>query len=154
MKAWWESISEREQKLVSIGGGALLLAIFYWGLWQPVSNAKIDNEKKLLDQQSTNVWAKGAIARLKSAANNNARGNGSLQQIVNNSSRQYNIQIGRMNPKGEQLNLLIDETVFNDLLRWVNHLEQNQGLKVMNMDIQQLEEPGKVRVSRLLIEKS
>lgn len=153
LRAKWESLNEREQKLVGIGGVALAVAVFYWGLWQPLGNAMEKNQKLLVKQQSTNVWAQDAIKQIKSASGAANSGGGSLSQIVNTSSRRFNVQIGRMNPKGEQLNLMIDEMVFNDLLKWLAYLEQNQGIKVMNLDVSELEEPGKVRVSRLVVEK-
>lgn len=154
MKAWWESLQEREQKLVGIGGTALLVAVFYWGLWSPLGESMEKNQKLLTKQLSTNVWAKDALAQVKGASGADNTGGGSLQQIVNRTSRQYNIQIGRMNPKDELLNLLVEEIVFNDLLKWLAFLEQNHGIKVMKLDVTELDVPGKVRVSRLEIGKS
>ncbi len=153
LKAKWESLNEREQRLVGIGGTALLVAIFYWGLWQPLGDSMARSQKLLQKQQATNNWAKEAVVKLKSSSGTSQNG-ASLSQIINSTARRFNVQIGRMNPKGDQLNLLVEEIVFNDLLKWIAHLEQSQGVKIINLDVSELEQPGKVRVSRLLLEKS
>ncbi len=31
MNAWWKALSAREQRLVLGGGGALIIAVLYWG---------------------------------------------------------------------------------------------------------------------------
>jgi general secretion pathway protein M len=155
LKTWWESLSDQEHKLVIVGGSIFSVGLFYWILWSPLANAVNDNRAALDKQLKLNGWAKEAIVTIKSASGNRAGGSGgSLSQIVNQSSRQFNFQIGRMTPKDKQLTLLIDEVVFNDLLNWLSHLEKKQGVKINNLDLTEIEVPGKVRVSRLVIEKS
>lgn len=154
LKTWWESLSDQEHKLVTIAGCFLSVGIFYGLIWLPLSNAVDGNQGDLDKQLKLNSWARDAIVQIKAAGGKNNRSGGSLSQIVNQTSRQFNVKIDRMNPKGEQLNLLIDEIVFNDLLKWVGHLEQKQGITIHNLDISETEVPGVVRVPRLVIGKS
>lgn len=154
LKPWWESLSEREHKQAIAAGCVLLVGLFYWLVWSPLANAVSSNEVMLEKQTSLNSWAKDAIVQIKAAGGSANRNSASLSQIINQTSRRYNVSIGRMNPKGEQLNLVIEEIVFNDLLNWLAHLEQKQGVKIHNIDISNTDVAGLVRVSKLTIEKN
>jgi general secretion pathway protein M len=154
MKQWWESLSEREQKQVSIIGVVLIIALFYWAAWLPLANSVAKKQAKLDRQIEDNAWAKDAIVQIKANSGRNNRNRGTLSQIVNNTSRNYNIVIARMNPKDDTLNLVIEEIVFSTLMQWLGFLEHKQGLKIHNIDISQGDEPGKVRVSRLVLGKA
>jgi general secretion pathway protein M len=154
LKTWWESLNDREHELAIWGGSIFTIGLFYWIVWSPLSDAVVDNKRLLDKQQKLNSWAADAIVQIKGSSGNTNVGAGSLSQIVNQTSRQFNVQIGRMNPKDKTLQLLIDEIVFNDLLRWLAHLEQKQGIKIHNVDVSETEVPGIVRVPRLVIEKT
>ncbi|MFT4924727.1 MAG: general secretion pathway protein M [Phenylobacterium sp.] len=154
LKTWWESLNEREHKLVMGAGSVFTVGLFFLAVWQPLANAVVDNRASLTKQQQLNSWATDSIAQIKGASGKaNAGGGGSLTQIVNQSSRQFKIKIARMNPKGEELQLWIDDVVFNDLLKWLGHLEQKQGVSILNVDVNEGSDPGVVNVRRLIITK-
>jgi general secretion pathway protein M len=154
IKNWWETLNEREHKLVTWGGSVFAVGLFYWVIWSPLGNAVVEQQTALAKQQKLNSWAQDAIVQIKAAGGKSNVGGGSLSQIVNQTSRQFNVKIDRMNPKDQQLNLLIDEISFNTLLNWLAHLEQKQGIKINNVDVSETDVPGMVRVPRLIIEKS
>ena len=45
LQGWWRGISPREQRLVAVGGCALLIGLCYWVIWQPVAN-RIDERQQ------------------------------------------------------------------------------------------------------------
>ncbi len=152
--SWYQALEAREQQLVSIGGVFLIIFIFYGAVWSPL-NGSIDSKQQALDKQlQQNSWATQAIADIKSSSSvRRVSGGGSLTQIVNNSSRRFNIQIARMQPKGDQLQIWIDSVSFNELMNWLGHLETAQKLQLKGMDISQTEDAGIVRVRNLQLEK-
>ena len=154
MKQWWESLSDNEHKQVILIGSLVFVMIFYWAIWSPLAN-KVSDKQILLERETkNNSWAKDAIVQIKSAGGRNSRSQGSLSQIINNTSRNFNVVIARMNPKDDKINLVVEEIVFTRLMQWLAFLEHKQGLKIYNVDISQGDEPGIVRVSRLVLGKS
>lgn len=154
LKTWWESLNEREHQLVTSAGSVLAVGLFYLLVWLPLSNAVVDTRVSLSKQQSLNQWASGAITQIKAAGGSAATGSGgSLTQIVNQSSRRFNIGITRMNPKDDELQLWLDDVVFNDLMKWLAHLEFQQGIGIEGIDVNEGNEPGIVNVRRLIIRK-
>ncbi|MFT5162875.1 MAG: general secretion pathway protein M [Alteromonadaceae bacterium] len=153
LKNWWESLNEREHKLVMGGGSVVAVGIFFFAIWQPLANTVTDNQASLIKQQNLNVWATDTIAKIKATSASKVSSGGSLSQVVNQSSRRFNIQVTRMNPKDDELQLWLDNIVFNDLLKWLAHLEASEGISIVGIDVNEGTEPGIVNVRRLVITK-
>lgn len=152
LQEWFAGLEPREQKLVSIGGVVGIIFLLIMGVWQPL-NAKLDlTETKLRNQQKTNVWAKDAIQRIKSSGNSVGRQSGSLTQVVNQTSRRFNIEIARLQPKDSAVMVWIDLINFNELLQWIDHLERNNRVIVTAFDVTEADEAGYVKVRKLQFE--
>lgn len=71
MKQQWQSMSEREKNMVSIGSIAIILGILYFFIWSPVSD-KISQTKQVVSyQQETLQWmqtANQAIQQLRQSS--------------------------------------------------------------------------------------
>jgi general secretion pathway protein M len=155
MKIWYTSLSEREQKLVSMAGGVAILLVFYFGIWSPITTATadqrvaVDSDKKLLSwvQEQSN---RAIILRQSS---NKKTFSGSLTQVVNQTTRSANIPIARMQPQGEELSVSIDQVVFNDFLQWLKTLE-DRGVMIIQSDVSEVDSLGYVQVRRLQLGKS
>lgn len=152
IQEWFAGLEPREQKLVSIGGVVGIVLVFIMGIWQPL-NAKLElTESKLRNQQELNIWAKDAIQRIKNSGKAMGRSGGSLTQIVNQTSRRFNIEIARLQPKDTAVVVWIELINFNDLLRWIDHLERNNQVTVSAFDVTDAEEAGFVKVRKLQFE--
>lgn len=148
---WWYSLAPREQRLLMFAAPLLLLGAFYWGLWQPLHLAKERNgqalqqlEQQRLVLQQLRVNSQQAVAPLQRS--------GSLAQIVSNSARSYSINVSRMQPQNEQLQLVLDDIAFEKLLPWLHQLQFEQGVRLVNLDVAAADQPGIVRVRRMVIE--
>ncbi|HGU6387649.1 TPA: type II secretion system protein GspM [Escherichia coli] len=51
--------------------------------------------------------------------------------------------------RGENIQVWIDPVVFNDLLNWLNALDEKYALRVTQIDVSAAEKPGMVNVQRL-----
>ena len=51
MKAWWQQLNRREQRLVASMGIVFLVFIFYSAIWQPINDGLIEAKSKLAKQQ-------------------------------------------------------------------------------------------------------
>ena len=57
--------------------------------------------------------------------------------------------IKRIAERGENIQVWIDPVVFNDLLNWLNALDEKYALRVTQIDVSADEKAGMVNVQRL-----
>ncbi|MEP1448515.1 MAG: type II secretion system protein M [Paraglaciecola sp.] len=156
LKSMYLKLNEREQRLVIVSAIMIVIAIFYWGIWSPLNTSlernkvAVKNQTELLDWVQKN--ANKAI-QLRRSAGKSASFSGSLPQAVNQSATRMNIAISRMQPQGEELQVWIDQAPFNDLLSWLQSLEQT-GINILDIDIAESDLPGQVKIRRLKLGKS
>ena len=156
LQKWWASLAQREQRLVTIMAGIVLIAIFYWGLWTPLSNAETQAQVQLNAQQQTILFVKQSaakIAALKKAGSRPAQ-TSSLSTLVTQSASAYGLAITRMQPQGKQIQLWMDDVPFDALLSYLGELVQKQGLSLDSLDVAEGEKPGMVKVRRIQLSQS
>ncbi|WP_299795571.1 type II secretion system protein M [uncultured Shewanella sp.] len=155
LKAWWNGLILREQQLVGTCAVVLVIGIFYWGIWTPISNAELDAERRLQAQQSTLNFVKqtaNKIAGLKQTGAQ-AKFKGSLSAAVNQSAGAFGLEITRMQPQGNKIQLWMDDVPFDSLLGYLNELVQEKGLSLDSIDLAESDVPGLVRVRRIQLSK-
>ena len=91
--------------------------------------------------------------QLSSGANTKAAFTGSLPQAVNQTANRLQIAISRMQPQGEELKVWVDQAPFNDVLSWLQTME-NQGIRIITVDLTEADAPGLVKVRSLQLGKS
>ncbi|MBA6287805.1 type II secretion system protein GspM [Colwellia sp. MB3u-4] len=155
MKAWWQQLNIREQRLVSVMSVLISIFILYGLIWQPLTENIEKTTLKLERQQALLTWVTENTQRYQQAKRSARGGSGaSLSSIVNRTSSANNITITRMQPQGDDLQVWIDEISFNQLLTWLEQLAINDGLQVKNIDLSSADQQGMVRVRRLQLGKS
>lgn len=155
MKAWWQQLNIREQRLVSVMSVLISIFILYGLIWQPLTENIEKTTLKLERQQALLTWVVENTQRYQQAKRNaRANSGASLSSIVNRTSSANNITITRMQPQGDELQVWIDEISFNQLLTWLEQLAINDGLQVKNIDLSSADQQGMVRVRRLQLGKS
>lgn len=148
---WWNGLARREQQLVLLCLPILLLGVFYWLLWQPLHQAKQRNVVAL--QQVEQQWQSLQQAKplLQRAAAPTER-SGSLAQIISTSARSFNIRVSRMQPQNEQLQLVLDDVAYDQVLPWLHQLHYQHGVRLQHIDLATTDASGIVRVRRMVIE--
>ncbi len=155
MKTWWQQLNLREQKLVSAMGLAFIIFLFYNLILQPLNDSLVNKTNKLQRQQSLLTWVLENTQRYQQAKLNEAgvKSGGSLSSIINRSANSHQLTITRMQPQGSDLQVWIDSASFTQLLFWFEHLANNEGLRVISIDLAKGEQAGQVRVRRLHLTK-
>jgi len=155
MNTWWQQLNLREKKLVLAMGSLVVIFILYSFIWQPLNDNIAKTEKKLARQQQLLSWVQENTQRFQQAKSNGTKqANGSLSSIVNRTASSNKINITRMQPQGDNIQVWIDEIAFNQLLQWLEQLSTREGLRVTNIDLSDVEQAGVVRVRRLQLGKS
>lgn len=151
MKAWWQSLNIREQRLVASLGFMFAIFLFYSAIWQPLTNGIIEANNKLVKKQELLSWVKENTARYQQAklSGGKSKSKGSLSSVVNASAKQYKMTITRIQPQGDDIQVWIDNTSFTQLLFWLEHLANNEGLRVKAIDISRGDNVGEAKIRRL-----
>ena len=150
IKSWFASLSEREQKLVLAASAVGAIGIFYFIIWAPIHNALAQQKVALAKEQATYTWVQEQVNRAQALrqSNRSTSFNGSLTQLVNQTTRASGIPVSRMQPQDDELQVWIDEIPFNTLMQWLNNLEA-RGVIIVQSDISEVDAEGYVQVRRL-----
>jgi len=156
MKAWWQQLNSREQRLVAVMGIVGIIFVFYSAIWQPLNNSLAEAKGKLARQQQLLTWVQENTALYQQAKRSGGKSKlrGSISSVANRSAKTYKLTITRMQPQGDDLQVWIDSTPFTQLLFWLEHLANNEGLQVKAIDLNHGDRPGEVKVRRLHLTKS
>lgn len=153
MKAWWKSLSAREQRLVLGGGGALIIAVLYWGIWQPLANRAEMAERRLQGERQMLTWVSAKADEIISLrGNSGASGvvsNKGLNQVVNETTRRFRIELIRMQPRSEAVQVWVKPLPFNTLVNWLAFLKDEHGIDAQFLDVSKADSAGMVEVNRL-----
>ncbi|MDK9775001.1 MULTISPECIES: type II secretion system protein M [unclassified Vibrio] len=151
IQAWWSGISQREQRLV-LGCGALAaIGIIYWGILQPITQraelaqSRIQTEKQLLSWVEDKADDITALRRSGGVSYSTQP----LNQIVSSSARRYKVELIRVQPRNESVQVWIKPLAFNQFVDWLRYLKEQQGIEVEFLDIDRTEQAGMIDVNRL-----
>jgi general secretion pathway protein M len=156
MKAWWQQLNGREQQLVLAMTVAVGFFVFYSVIWQPLNKSLADAQNKLTRQQQLLSWVQEntALYQQQKKSVGKSSFSGSISSVANSSARKFKLSVTRMQPQGEDLQVWIDSTPFTQLLFWLEHLANNEGLQVKAIDLSQGNTVGEVKVRRLHLTRS
>lgn len=151
VSAWWGSISRREQRLVSVCAALLMVGILYWGLLQPLNirtdqaRASITSEQQLLN------WVRKKADNIVQLRRQGGLvvSNQPFNQILTESTRRFKIELIRIQPKGDMLQVWVQPLPFSQMLDWIAYLKEKHGIRVEFMDISRGDKSGLVEVKRL-----
>ncbi len=155
IKTWWQGLNLRERRLVLAMGSASTLFLLYSLIWQPLNDSLAKTEKTLASRQALLTWVSDNTARYQSVKSlgGNKKTTGSLSSIINRTANGQQLTITRMQPQGESLQVWLDSAPFTQLLFWLEHLANNEGLQVQAIDLTKGDNEGEVRVRRLQLTK-
>ncbi|OAN19218.1 general secretion pathway protein GspM [Photobacterium jeanii] len=153
MKAWWKALSLREQRLMMGAGGALLLAILYWGLWQPLAQRADMAQQRINSERQLLSWVSNKANDIISLRGSSSAGAGisdkGLNQVVNETTTRFRIELIRMQPRSEAVQVWVKPVPFNTLVNWLAFLRDEHGIEAQFLDITKADQNGVVEVNRL-----
>ncbi|EHW4736431.1 general secretion pathway protein, partial [Escherichia coli] len=141
--------SPREKGMLLAAVVFLFSVGYYVLIWQPLSE-RIEQQETMLQQLvAMNTRLKNAapdiIAARKSATTTPAQ----VSRVISDSASAHSVVIKRIAERGENIQVWIEPVVFNDLLKWLNALDEKYALRVTQIDVSAAEKTGMVNVQRL-----
>lgn len=148
MKQWFNTLEQREQRLVIALGAVFVITIVYFMLLKPLQERMVKAERDVQRNQQLLSWVEtnaAKIMQLRAQGGVTASGNGSIEQRVNQSARRFNLTVNRLQPQNSKMQVMIDKAPFNTILQWVQALQLEQGLAVEIADFREDSQTGFVK---------
>jgi type II secretory pathway component PulM len=154
MKLSFDTMSEREQRLVKFGGiGAVLILIF--GVLIPLDSSVSKARARVIQKQTDLIWMRGVAPVL--AASGPARQQGgsgeSLIVIVDRSARESGLgkALAGSEPSGPGgIQVRMEKASFDAMVAWLSRLSQQSGIGVDGASIDTTGTPGIVNAAIVL----
>lgn len=160
MKNWFLSLAPRERVMVAAAAIAILVALFYTAVWQPLHRGAVDYEQRIERQRelAVHVATLGAqAAQLRARSQGNFRGqNDSLLAIIDRSSREAGVRgaIQRIQPEGpNKAAVTMTGGSFNALIQWLRQLQQSYGITISALNVVRGESNGRIE-ARMTLERT
>lgn len=158
MKEWYQNLQQQEQRLLLGGAIFLGLMIFYLAVWEPLTT-NYDKLKKSTGKYETLVhWMEEKaveVKRLKSSGGSTVRrGNQSILGVVDKTAKQLKLggMVKQVRPEGKnKARVRLENAPFDKVLKWLEVLQQQQGINVLSSSIERQAENGLVNI-RLVFE--
>lgn len=151
----YRSLSERERRLVIVAGISLVITLCYVLVWSPLQSSISANQKGIANKQELLVWVEqnaNKAIQLKQSAGGNRNFNGSLPQAVNQTAARNSIDITRMQPQKDEIQVWVDRASFDNVLSWLQQMEQ-MGISIAEADIAESDDPGIIKIRRLRLSR-
>lgn len=141
--------SPREKGMLLAAVVFLFSAGYYVLIWQPLSE-RIEQQETILQQlEAMNTRLKRAAPYIIAARNSATTTPVQVSRVISDSASAHSVVIKRIAERGENIQVWIEPVVFNDLLNWLNALDEKYALQVTQIDVSTGEKAGMVEVQRL-----
>ncbi len=152
--AYWHKISAREKQGLIAVAVLLVVLMLYSFVVSPFVTRFAQAEKSLQEESELLHWVDGKIARLKMLQANSSNSRSQtpqlpLNQAVTTSVRRFNLEIIRLQPQRQELQVWLKPMPFSVLLEWLDDLAQNYGVEVKFIELGKTDVQGVVEVKRL-----
>jgi general secretion pathway protein M len=140
---WYASQNGRDQKIIKGIFAFIALCLVIILFVQPFL-AKQGSYQGKLDK---------SLATYQSLANNahkfqgqqaSAQSNGPILSVVTQQAKRSNINLKRFEPDGDGLRIWLEDAVFDDAIRWLEELNQKQGIQIKQINVERSEKSGRV----------
>jgi type II secretory pathway component PulM len=153
MKLSFDSMSEREQRLVKFGGiGAVLILIF--GVLIPLDGSVAKARARITQKQADLVWMRNVAPVLAASGPVHSSGNGeSLIVLVDRSARESGLEkaLAGSEPSGPGgIQVRMEKASFDAIVAWLSRLSQQNGIGVDGASIDSAGAPGIVNAAIVL----
>lgn len=160
LNQWYTSLQPREKIMVVATSIVMTITLFYLIVWEPIYNGLEQQQQQYESQQSAFIWMQTAAAEAKALKKSGARPISSTSQpvslLVEQSAASAGLKkhMGKLESSGKQgARIKLDDASFNQILIWLNTLQEKHGITVTSANIDLADKPGTVN-ARLSLNRS
>lgn len=156
----FSALAPREQWLVIAAAIAVMAAVFFLAVWEPLVKSHAQRESAIASAKELSAKLDRAALAVRAQAQSGgpsaALRSTSLITAIDQSSKQGGLGAGpaRVQPQGDkEVRVWFEAVSFDALVQWTADLQNRYGISVQSMDIEPTSEPGQVNV-RMTLERS
>ncbi len=134
----FNQLSLRDQAMLALLGGVLLLYVVYMAAWRPLtqSNEQLQRQVAVAQQSLENIGRLAAEYRLlqQSSAQSGNASRGNLAEVIDRSVKAQQLQMSRLQPGSSgDVQVRLDNVQVDAVLRWLNQLESEESVQVRDL---------------------
>lgn len=159
MKAWWGNLNVRERLLIAAGGAFSVALFFYVLVWEPFQISHRRLQQTVAEHRADLAWMQRIAENIKrlrgpetGSTPTDAR---SLLTVVDQTVQEAGMgtAMKRVTPQSDdRLSAQLDSIEFNQLISWINKLENQHNIIIANLTVDRTASPGVVN-ARLVLER-
>ncbi len=153
MRAWYHNLSERDRRIVNIGGVVVIILVIL-GTVLPLNRNIAQARQRIVAKQGDLAFIQSAIPQLSAAGPASSVGGGQeLIVLVDSSARESGLgkSLSSSQPTGENgLRVRFERVAFDGLVAWLARLAQSHGVSVESAEIEFAGEAGLVNAGLVL----
>lgn len=150
MKEWFAGLNQREQLSLLVLGIALALYLLYMVAWAPLAERRselaVQNEAVAQSLQRVDAMVSEIIRLREGGGASASRRN--LTSLVNQSTGRHGLQVSRLQPNSRgDIQVRLENAVFDDLVAWLDEVENRERLLVTEIAITRTGNVGRVNAT-------
>lgn len=135
---WYQGRERNEQWVILALTILVAVTVLWLAIWKPVSDWRETEHNRYQNAQAELDWMKANEDRARAAARGAAGGGEerSLLPVITRSAQAQGIQVNRLQPESNGVvSVSIQGQPFNELLRWLHQLQENNGVAVLRLAV-------------------
>jgi general secretion pathway protein M len=148
----WEELNEREQMVLRLLAGTIVLALILVFFVAPVLKQREKAQTLFETKRETLEWMREVAPKVKGMGSSGQTTNAqSMMNTVNGTAASFQLSLDRVQPEGDsKLRVWLQNASFNTVMRWLNDLQINSGIVASSVNIDAESQPGLVSVKVVL----
>jgi len=157
LRAWYQSLQQREQRVLMAGAVALAVMLLYAAVLHPYFSGKQRLQQHISDQQDLITWMKPAAAQIQSLRGQQPSAmpaGQSLLAVVDKSAADagFGTALKQVQTGNDgSVRVQMQGAGFDSLVRWLGSLQQRYGITVRELTAQRSTTPGDVDAGITLV---
>ncbi len=151
MKAWFSALSPRD-RLIVIGGSALLAVAVLLGSWLSFASDVERMREVVSEQRAVSQWMEAAALeasqlRKGTGSSRAVTGGASLLSLVDQTAKRSGLgsAMKRIEPEGDdKVRIRLDRVNFDKMMRWLEALQSKQMVSIDSITVDHHQERGMV----------
>lgn len=150
LKAWYEGLTPREQRMVLIGGVALALIVLVGAVLMPLQSALSGAAARNQAKRDDLAWMRSNAAEIRAAGAQMVADTGEAPVVlVDRTARAAGLtdSLRGTQPSGNGVRVQLETAPFDTLVTWLASLDENYGLAIESITVDRAPKPGLVNAS-------
>lgn len=158
MKQWWQQLSARDRRVLIMGGAALIVIVYIFGVRLPAQNAVEELESQVREERELVSWmerARREIYALRGRADPEAAASSSesLFSLADESAREAGLGpvLQRVEPAGDNgARVNFEDIAFDELVTWMARMRSEHGVVAAQVTVRRGADEGRVDAQLVL----